>query len=142
MKKIILFLLLILPFVTTAQEVYHIKFISNNVHHSVGLIWYDDNTGKMRVRYTNTNGEHLVEMDVLVKEIADGFVFFGSNAIDTATSQKANYYPDNFYVMLEDSDFVCINKDDGGSSTNCCIMEVLGEANQAIFLEEFNWKFN
>lgn len=142
MKKLLFTLLFLLPLFAAAQEVYHIKFISSNVHYSVAVVLYDGNTGKMRVRYDAGDGVKLVEMDVHIEsdEYGSGFYLDGSKPTNVLSASPASYNADHFYVWAdEDGEINCANSDDGASESSCCIMEVMGSANRNIFLKEFNW---
>jgi WD40 repeat protein len=145
MKKLLLLLLLALPLFAIAQEgVYHIKFTSDGVYYSVGVLVDEDFTeGYMRVRYDAGKGQKIVQMKVSIKNTEDGFTFYGSDPVDTDTGKSMNYSPDNFYVTTgnDDNHLYCKNIDDQGTTTPCCIMEVTGELNQNIFLYEFGWDF-
>jgi hypothetical protein len=142
MKKLLLAILFMLPLLAAAQRVYHIKFISSNVHYSVAVVLYDDYSGKMRVRYDAGEGIKLVEMDVLIEndDYNVGFYIDGSKPANVLSASPANYNADHFHVWAaDDGEIHCTNEDDGSSESSCCIMEVMGSANQNIFLKEFNW---
>jgi hypothetical protein len=142
MKKLLVTLLFLVPFLSGAQEVYHIKWISNDVYYSMAVIVYDDSTGKMRVRYDAGAGVKLVEMDVLIEtdDYDEGFYIHGSNPKNALSAGPAGYNADHFYVGVNDDyEIYCTNSDDGDSNSKCCIMEVTGSVNQNVFLKEFNW---
>ncbi|KOS06658.1 hypothetical protein AM493_11905 [Flavobacterium akiainvivens] len=144
MKKILFLLLMMLPFMAKAQEVYHIKFIpSSQTLHSVAAVIFDDNTGKMRVLYNNGSGDRLIEMDIKVEDDADGFYLHGSNPKNVRSAGAANYNADHFYIGIDaDGEIYCRNSDDAHSSSDCCIMEVEGGKNQNLFLKEFDWSLD
>ncbi len=140
MKKLLLLLLFFVPLFATAQEVYHIRFLSGGVKYRVAVVLYSDDTGKMRVRYNTGSGDQLWEMDVTLNEAGEGFSIDGANPHNVKTGSKTGYSADHFYVALdEDGQLFCSNSDDAESSSDCCIMEVIGPKNQSLFLRDYDW---
>ncbi len=144
MKKLYLTLLFLLPFLSFAQEVYHIKFNDSYNIYNVAVLAWDDNTGLVRVKFTDEDcNMQLIEMKASITETTTGYTINCSEPVYAGTTKKArDYNPDNFVLTFKDGDgWICVNNDSAKSQTPCSFMEVTGLTNQDIFLKEFDWEF-
>lgn len=142
MKKLLL--LLLLPFLSAAQEVYHIKFSDSENLYNVAILVWEDNTGMARVKYIDSDcNTELIEMKASLIETTTGYVITCSDPIYAGTTRKAkSYNPDKFILIFQDNDgWICVNKDSANTETQCVFMEVTGLTNQDLFLKEFDWEF-
>jgi hypothetical protein len=142
MKKIIL--LLLIPFLSAAQEVYHIKFSDSESIYDVALLMWDDNNGLARVRYIDSDCDsETIEMKAVITETTTGYTISCSDPVYAGTTKKAKRYnPDNFILTYkEDDGWLCVNRDSANTETQCSFMEVTGVTNQDIFLRDFDWEF-
>jgi hypothetical protein len=142
MKKLLL--LLLLPFISAAQEVYHIKFSDSDAIYNVAILVWEDNTGQARVKFTDTDCDmQLIEMKAQFTETTTGYVITCTDPVFAGTDKKArNYSPDKFIlVFLENDGWICVNKDSANNELSCSFMEVTGITNQDVFLKEFDWEF-
>lgn len=144
MKKLYLMLLFLLPFLSNAQEVYHIKFADDESVYNVAILAWEDNTGLVRVRYIDSEcNSELIEMKATITETTTGYTITCSDPVYAGTDRKAKRYnPDNFILTFKDNDgWICVNNDSANTQTPCSFMEVTGITNQDIFLKEFDWEF-
>jgi len=109
MKKLILFLVFIMPLACFAITVYNIKYnFSNNpsVTYEAFLVRYDQNGGFIRVRFTDarTNSVSLVTMN-FTEEFKDDkkYLLFKSNN-PVYLKGNGQYNPDYFWFKKRDND--------------------------------------
>jgi hypothetical protein len=145
MKKFSFVLLVFaIPFAANAQQVFEIKFTTQNTPYKAAMLLWDGGYGKMRIKFTRNDVVIMVEESV-EETMKDGRIsLFGSNVVyPGGLIRFTGYQPDNFFIVKKGGEDVAITGvDNGFKYTGCTMREIDGSNEKQLFLSDFDWRLN
>jgi hypothetical protein len=134
----------LLPCFVTAQTVFEVRWTTANVPYRAALILWENNSGKMRVKYSRNSETIVVEESVRGNYTEDGVGIYGRDAVYPGSATEfPNYAPDNFFISKDaHGNLSILNIDDGLRFSDCSMQEVKGTDEVQLFLSDFDWKLD
>jgi hypothetical protein len=122
-------------------KIFEVKFTVGVTQYRGAMVFLDDNSGKVRLRYYANGTTNFVEEAFVGQNTTDGIRVKCYNAVYPGTEIKYHYSPDNFYFRQdENGNMSMTNVDDQGQVADCYIRQISGYDNKESFLGDFDWK--